>query len=53
MSSEERQQLTDKVLSYVDSEFKLQDTIDKWHNSLTDLNKNWKSNYKRWEVISI
>ena len=53
MSSEERQELTDKVLSYVNSEFKLQDTIDKWHNSLTDLNKNWKSNYKRWEVISI
>ena len=53
MSDEDRKALSQKVLDYVDSEFKLQDTIDDWHNTLVDLMKNWKSNYRRWEVISI
>jgi len=50
MSSEERETLGAKARNYALSQFNLQNTIDQWDKTLTDLTENWKSNLKSWEV---
>jgi glycosyltransferase involved in cell wall biosynthesis len=44
MNDGERKALSEKVLSYVDTEFKHQDTIDAWHETLLKLVDTWKTN---------
>ena len=46
-SSEEKKELSQKVIDYVASEFSYQKTIDLWHDTLNDTLENWKSNYQR------
>tara|TARA_R110002020_G_scaffold37124_4_gene112000 strand:+ start:35534 stop:36778 length:1245 start_codon:yes stop_codon:yes gene_type:complete len=48
LSDEERIELNKKVLNYANSEFAHQDTIDKWHETLSTLHKCWKEKYERW-----
>jgi glycosyltransferase involved in cell wall biosynthesis len=50
MSSEEREALGAKARNYALSQFNLQNTIDEWDKTLTDLTENWKKNTKSWEV---
>jgi len=52
MSQDERDALGEKARSYALSEFKFQDTVDRWHGVLEDLHSDWKKNYKRWEMFS-
>ncbi len=42
MGKEKRQELGNKAKAYVDSEFKLQNTIDLWHDSLYNLVQDWR-----------
>ena len=51
MSNEERTTLGNKAREYVLSEFAYQDTVDKWHDTMTDLLENWK--YKNYEVETL
>lgn len=46
MKKEEREALGTKARSYVQSEFSLQDTIDKWHQTLWDLSENYSRDKK-------
>lgn len=50
LSEEERTALGEKARSYVQSEFALQDTVDKWHDTLINLVDNWRDQYKPWEI---
>ena len=50
MSPEERTALGQKAKDYVTSEFNIQDTVDKWHDTLTSLVENWRNEYKPWEI---
>ena len=54
--SDEKQRLKEKCLSYVDSEFKIEDTIDQWHETLLKLVQDWRSGKRaspRFEMIEI
>ena len=42
MPDEERDALSKKVRDYALSEFSYQDTVDKWHETMMDLLKDWK-----------
>ena len=42
MGPEKRKDLGNKARKYVQSEFALQTTVDKWHNTLWDLTENYK-----------
>ena len=42
MGKEKRQELGNKAKAYVESEFKLQNTIDLWHDSLYNLVQDWR-----------
>jgi len=42
MGPEKRKELGDKARKYVQSEFALQNTIDKWHDTLWDLTENYE-----------
>lgn len=53
MSREERDVLGAKARNYALSQFNLQNTIDDWDRTLTDLTENWKNNSKSWEVKEI
>ena len=53
MSPEERDVLGAKARNYALSQFNLQNTIDDWDRTLTDLTENWKNNLKSWEVKEI
>ena len=53
MSPEERDTLGAKARNYALSQFNLQNTIDDWDRTLTDLTENWKNNSKSWEVKEI
>lgn len=53
MTKEEKDELSSKVQSYAKECFALQKTIDDWDETMTDLSKNWKESYKRWELIEI
>ena len=51
---EKRKMVGNKAKDYVQSEFNLQTTIDKWHDSLTDLCDSWKEKSKRrWHLEEI
>lgn len=47
MSEQEKEELSDKVLSYVKSEFNFQTTIDLWDKTLDETIDNWKDKYDR------
>ncbi len=47
LSDKEKNNLSQKVLNYVNSEFNHQDMIDTWDKTLNDLIDNWKENYDR------
>ncbi len=53
LGPEGRAQLGKKAQDYAFSEFALNDTIDKWDKTLTELTNNWKSRYERWNVTEI
>jgi len=53
MDKEAKQKLSEKVLEYAHTQFNYTTMIDAWHDSLVNVHKNWKSNYKRWEKITI
>ncbi len=50
LSDNERAKLSEKVLDYVDTEFKYQNMIDTWDKTLTDTIENWKENYERYSI---
>jgi len=50
MEPEEIKSLGEKARQYALSEFSHDKTVDLWHNSLLDLHKNWKKNYKSWQL---
>jgi glycosyltransferase involved in cell wall biosynthesis len=53
MGPSERAKLGEKARDYVKSEFNMQKTIDAWHDSLSKLIDDWKSNRKLWSVKSL
>ncbi len=53
LGPEGRKKLGKKAQEYAFSEFAIEDVIDKWDKTLTDLTENWKSKYKRWDVTEI
>lgn len=50
MGPDEREKLGLKAMSYVESEFNYQKTIDAWDRTLNDMIDNWKERRKSWEV---
>ncbi len=54
-SDQERRDLSEKVKKYALSEFGLQDTVDRWHETLIDTITKYKKNKnkKRWSSIEI
>lgn len=54
LDAKERTALSEKVLSYVHSEFKHQDTIDAWHDSMLKLVEGWKENKPpQWKCTEV
>lgn len=53
MDPSERIELGQKAKKYVESEFNYQNTIDMWHDTMTETIENWKSRYQPWECKSI
>ena len=53
MSKDERELLSKKVRDYVASEFNMQNTIDLWHETLSDCIENWKERYKPYDCTTI
>ena len=53
LDNDEKETLSKKVKSYAESEFDIQKTVDLWDSTMTDVIKNWKEKYKRWELIKI
>lgn len=49
---EKRQMIGIKAREYVKSEFNLETTVNRWHETLTDLCDSWKSK-KRWHLEEI
>ena len=47
MTEDDRKRLSEKVHSYVESEFDYQDMVDKWDETLTEMLENWKQRYDR------
>jgi hypothetical protein len=52
-SDQERKELKEKVLNYAETEFSYENTIDAWHQTLSDLSTNWRDNHITWECIEI
>jgi len=50
---QERESIGKKARDYVMSEFKYQDIISKWHDSLSHVCKNWRETYDRWSIYSV
>ena len=50
MSPEERAALGQKAKDYVTSEFNIQTTVDKWHDTMINLVENWRNEYKPWAI---
>ena len=48
-SPADRRLLGKKAREYALSEFSYQGTIDRWHDSLTNVHNTWKEKYDRWE----
>jgi glycosyltransferase involved in cell wall biosynthesis len=54
MPKKERKLLGQKARAYVMSEFSHQHTIDRWHETLLDLVKSWKTQRpKRWTLNEV
>jgi glycosyltransferase involved in cell wall biosynthesis len=53
LDENQKEKLSEKVLSYVNEEFSHQKTIDLWDESLSGLIENWKKNYKRYSISSL
>tara|TARA_R110000824_G_scaffold22535_12_gene82429 strand:+ start:160 stop:1404 length:1245 start_codon:yes stop_codon:yes gene_type:complete len=53
LDEEEKKNLREKVLNYVNSEFKYQKTVDDWHDTMVDVCENWKKVYKRYESFEL
>ena len=53
LGPEGRKKLGEKAQQYAFSEFAMQDVVDKWDKTLTDLVENWQSRYTRWDVKEI
>jgi len=53
LSSQEKLELREKCLKYVEENFLLQDTVDKWHDTMKNLAENWKESYKTWECFTL
>lgn len=56
MPKEERKKLGNKAKSYVEQEFAMQNTIDRWHETLLELVENWKEGRKvvpRYEIMEL
>lgn len=45
---EKRKMVGNKAKDYVDSEFNLNTTVNRWHETLTDLCDNWQTSHKKW-----
>ena len=53
LGPEGRDKIGKKARAYVQSEFNLKDTIDRWDETLTDLIENWrknKGNERTWKI---
>lgn len=48
-----RKELGNKAREYVMSEFAYQDTIDLWHETMSDCIDNWKDRYERWSCETL
>ena len=56
MSKEEITQLGNKARDYVQSEFRMEDTIDAWDASLRKLVKNWREGKRvidRYNILEL
>ena len=53
MSPEERDILGKKARDYVMSEFSLQNTVDAWDKTLTDLTDNWTASHSNWKITEL
>jgi glycosyltransferase involved in cell wall biosynthesis len=53
LTEEESESLSKKVLSYVESEFSYQNTIDSWDRDLDNLIQNWEEKYERWKIYNV
>ena len=53
ISPEEREKLSEKVMSYVDSEFNYQNMVDMWDETLWDSINTWRDKYERYSVRKI
>ncbi len=53
LGAEGREQLVKKAQAYAFSEFSLENTIEKWDDTLTELIDNWKKRYNRWDIKEI
>jgi len=53
MEPDERKALGEKAMSYAHSEFDLQDTVDKWHDTLLETIHNWRDRYSRLEIMEV
>jgi len=53
MSDKDKLSLSQKVMSYVESEFNYQDMIDEWDKLLWKKINNWEETYERYKVNTI
>ena len=53
LSPSEKEQLSKKVMSYVESEFNYQKMIDSWDETLWNSIQSWKDSYERYSVRKI
>ena len=45
----ERKELSKKVKDYAKTQFKMGDTVDDWHSTMSECVEKFKSDYKAWE----
>lgn len=53
MDKDEYNTLSKKVENYALDCFSLQETVEKWDNTFDKTIKNWKKEYKRWEIFEL
>ena len=53
MDSFSKSLLRQKVYNYATTQFKLQDTVDAWHDTMLNKLKTWKEDYKSWEIFEL
>lgn len=49
----QKEALSNKVYDYAHEQFGLQQTVDLWHEKMLEKIENWKSKYKRWEMVEL